>query len=91
LVVEEFIRLFSSLQIEIKEECEAIDIFFEANVVVSRHRYVFVDSQGNRIEVVAEEQHDLLQPRMAGKRKHKSSKDLMLSLVGGGRIRSKVT
>jgi hypothetical protein len=84
--------LFRSLQIEIQEECEATEFIFESYELIERHKYVFVDSKGNRIEVVVEEQHNFLQPKAASDRKpkHKSSKDLLLSLVGGGRMRTNV-
>jgi hypothetical protein len=38
-----------------KLECEATELDVEKNVLLIRHKYVFIDSNGNQVEVVSEE------------------------------------
>jgi hypothetical protein len=44
-----------SLNIEIKQECEAVEVNHDRKLKITRRKYVFADSKGGQVEVVSEE------------------------------------
>jgi hypothetical protein len=47
-------RTFGRLKIEVKQECEAIEVNTDRQLKITRRKYVFVDSKGGQVEVVSE-------------------------------------